>query len=352
MHQREEKDMSQSKEKITAGESALFCSQVALILQSGVPLHDGITALIGDENASPEAFQKLAATVQETGSLYEAVKSADAFPAYMVNMIRIGERAGKLEQVMRSLSAYYEREDRLRDSLRSAVMYPLVLMVLMAAVIGILAAKVLPVFDQVFAELGGELPALSVKMIQIGSVVGKVVLALMGVFLVVILVTVVVSRLRGGSDSLPEMLLSRGKIAAKMSAGRFASVASMMLSSGYDADEMLEMLPSVLSDKHVIDKVGVCREKIAAGRNFSQAVAEAGIFTGLPSRMLSVGYATGTMDTVMDELASLYEEEIDRSIESFVSVLEPILIAVLSGLIGAVLLSVMLPLMGIMSSIG
>lgn len=344
--------MKNRKEKITAEESALFCSQVALILHSGVPLHDGISALVGEDNAFPEVFHALAGTVRETGSLYEAVKDAEIFPAYLVNMIHIGERSGKLEEVMRALSAYYEREDRLHNSLRSAVLYPLVLMVMMALVIGILAAKVLPVFDQVFAELGSDLPASSVRLIAVGSVIGKVVLIVMGVLIVVLLAMALISHLRGDSDTLPEKLLRRGKLAAKVSAGRFASVSSMMLSSGYDSDEMLELIPSVLNDQGVIEKVGVCREKIAAGRNFAQAVDEAGVFSGLSSRMLSVGYATGTMDTVMDQLASLYEEEIDKSIESFVSVLEPILIAVLSCLIGAVLLSVMLPLMGIMSSIG
>ena len=126
----------------------------------------------------------------------------------------------------------------------------------------------------------------------------------------------------------------------------------MMLSSGYDTDRMLELMPTVLDDENVIQKVAECRKKIDDGKNFAQAITETGIFSGVYARMISVGYATGTLDSVMKKLASLYEEEIDRSLESFVSLIEPLLIAVLSVVIGAVLLSVMLPLMGIMSSIG
>jgi len=161
------------------------------------------------------------------------------------------------------------------------------------------------------------------------------------------------SRAKGtGTSALLGRLVLTRRLSAKIASGRFASVASMMLSSGYDTDRMLELIPTVLDDQNVIAKVRLCRGKISEGKNFAQAVTEVGIFTGVYSKMISVGYATGTLDSVMKKLALLYEEEIDRSLESFVSIIEPVLIAVLSVVIGAVLLSVMLPLMGIMSSIG
>ena len=307
--------------QISAGETALFCSQVALILQSGI--------------------------------LYEAVRQAGVFPEYMVNMIQIGETSGKLEEVMHSLAAYYEREDNLKNSVRGAVAYPLVLVAMMCVVVGILVAKVLPVFDKVFRELGSEMPAVSVTIMSVGVVVGKVVLVLLALVVVGLIGMAVWSRAKGrGMTALFSHFFLTRKLSAKIASGRFASVASMMLSSGYDTDKMLELIPTVLDDQAVIEKVERCRREIGDGRNFAQAVGVAGIFSGVYSKMISIGYTTGSLDSVMGKLASLYEEEIDRSLESFVSIIEPILIAVLSVVIGAVLLSVMLPLMGIMSSIG
>lgn len=348
-----EKKAQKNGHTISAGEAALFCSQVALILQSGIPLHDGIAALVGEGENSSGIFRELNDVVQASGSLYEAVRTAGVFPEYMVNMIQIGENSGKLEEVMGSLAAYYEREDNLKTSVRGAVTYPLVLVAMMAVVVGILVAKVLPVFDKVFSELGSQMPAVSVTIMTIGSVVGKCVLVLMALAMVALAALVVWSRARGvGVSALLGRLMVTRRLSAKIASGRFASVASMMLSSGYDTDRMLELIPTVLGDENVIRKVDECRIKIDEGKNFAQAITETGIFSGVYSKMISVGYATGTLDSVMKKLASLYEEEIDRSLESFVSLIEPLLIAVLSIVIGAVLLSVMLPLMGIMSSIG
>lgn len=348
-----EKKAQKNRGVISAGETALFCSQVALILQSGIPLHDGISALVGEGESSSVFFQELNDVVQASGSLYEAVKAAGVFPEYMVNMIRIGESSGKLEEVMTSLAAYYEREDNLKTSVRSAVAYPTVLVVMMAVVVGILVAKVLPVFDKVFRELGSQMPAVSVTIMSVGSVIGKCVLVLLALLAVLLAAAAVWSRARGigGAALLGRFFLTR-RLSEKIASGRFASVASMMLSSGCDTDRMLELIPTVLDDENVIRKVEECRSRIGEGSNFAQAVTETGIFSGVYSRMIAVGCATGTLDSVMKKLASLYEEEIDRSLESFVSIIEPVLIAVLSVVIGAVLLSVMLPLMGIMSSIG
>ncbi len=348
-----EKKVQMSGHMVSAAETAMFCSQVALILQSGIPLHDGISALVDEEENGAQIFAQMDHVVQDSGSLYDAVKATGVFPGYMVNMIQIGERAGKLEEVMTSLAAYYEREDNLKTSVRGAVAYPLVLVAMMAVVVGILVAKVLPVFDKVFRELGSQMPAVSVTIMSIGSVVGKCVLVLM-VFAVFVLVAMAIwSRAKGtGSATLLGRFVLTRRLSGKIASGRFASVASMMLSSGYDTDRMLELIPTVLDDENVIRKVEECRKKIEDGKNFAQAVNETKIFSGVYSKMIAVGYATGTLDSVMKKIASLYEEEIDRSLESFVSIIEPILIAVLSVVIGAVLLSVMLPLMGIMSSIG
>lgn len=136
--------------RIPAKETAVFCTQASLLLKAGVPLGEGLKTLTDEGTPQgKDLLRRIAEKVEETGSLYEGVREAEAFPSYMVQMIRIGERVGKLEEVLEALSRYYEREDKLRGAVRSAVLYPLILVVLMAAVIAVLVASVLPVFSQV-----------------------------------------------------------------------------------------------------------------------------------------------------------------------------------------------------------
>ena len=137
--------------RIPAKETAIFCSQVAMLLKAGIPLHEGIASLGEGADAGAGArFDKLIQILEESGSLYEAVRASDLFPAYMVNMVHIGEAVGHLDAVMESLGRYYEREDALHEAVRSAVRYPLVMIVMMAVVMGVLMTRVLPVFNEVF----------------------------------------------------------------------------------------------------------------------------------------------------------------------------------------------------------
>ena len=149
--------MSNKKnQKISSAELSIFCGQVALILEAGLPLYDGMETLAGADNNSENAemFKKASQGVTETGSLYEALKNDDRWPEYMVEMVGIGERSGHLESIMRGLESYYAREDRIRSSVVSAVTYPILLAVLLAVIVLILLWRVLPVFRRVLEGMG------------------------------------------------------------------------------------------------------------------------------------------------------------------------------------------------------
>ena len=137
--------------KISSAELSIFCGQVALILEAGLPLYDGMETLAGadKESENAEMFRKASEGVTATGSLYEALKSDNRWPEYMVEMVGIGERSGHLESIMRGLESYYAREDRIRSSVVSAVTYPILLSVLLAVIVFILLWRVLPVFRRV-----------------------------------------------------------------------------------------------------------------------------------------------------------------------------------------------------------
>lgn len=336
---------------------SLFCSQAVLILKAGIPLAEGIAAIgenVQDAQAR-ELIRQIGEEIERNGSFYSALKHTGAFPEYMVNMVNIGEKAGKLESVMEALSLYYARDDRLRRRVRSAILYPLILVLMMAAVVSVMVVKVLPVFNDVFLDMGTDLSAASLAVIRVGTSIGQYALAVILILAALLIILLVLIRTEAGSRCILNLLEGFGptrRLSDKIATARFASVFSMLLSSGYDTDEALELIPNILTNEKIIEKIKKSREAVRSGKPFVKALEEANLFPALYSSMIHLGAKTGSLDTVMSNLAEIYSDEADESISRAVSVFEPVMVAALSVVIGGILLSVMLPLMGIMTSIG
>ncbi len=344
------------KKGLSAAELSNFCGQVALILEAGLPLYDGMETLAGADKASANADLYVSASkgVTETGSLYSALKHDDRWPEYLVEMVGVGEQSGKLDQVMRGLEEYYAREDRIRSSVVSAVTYPLVLGVLLVVIVLILLWKVLPVFRRVLSSMGVAMTESGNAMMRLGSAVGWIVLGVVALVVIAVLVGLILMRTKHRDKVLAVaqcLIPSLKHVNQKLSASRVASVLSMMLSGGFPTDEALEMTAKVLSDKDAAGQVEAIRESLRQGSTFADAVAQTGLFEELHNRMITMGSATGRDDQVLAKLAGLYEEQVEDEITRLVSIIEPTLVALLSVVIGAVLLSVMLPMAGILSSL-
>ncbi len=343
------------KGMLPADEIASFCGQVALILQAGIPLYDGMETLVEscEDKKAKEAFKQLADKVIETGRLYEAVLEAGFFPQYMVNMIHIGEEAGKLDEVLKSLSVYYEREARIRKSIKSAISYPILLIMMMAAVVTLLVTSVLPVFEKVFENMGTDISETGKSIMNAGLVVGSISFLVIAIVLAIIIVIYIASKL-GAAEYLKrisfKLPLLRG-LSKKISSGRFASVLSMMISSGYSLEKALELAPGIVTDSVAREKIRKCDELLKEGSSFPEALENIDMFKGMHNRMISVGFKAGQLDAVMDKMTKLYEDEVDDTIERLLSFIEPTLVAMLSIIIGGILVSVMLPLTSIMSSL-
>ena len=341
---------------LSAAELSNFCGQVALILEAGLPLYDGMETLAGADSGSAHADVYSAASkgVTETGSLYDAIKDDSRWPKYLVEMVGIGERSGQLDQVMRGLEAYYAREDRIRSSISSAVTYPLVLGVMLIVIVLILLWKVLPVFRRVLNSMGAGLSESGSLLMRLGVSVGWIILALVALVVVLVVTGVVLLRTKHRDKVMQvvqRVMPSLQRLNKKLSASRVASVLSMMLSSGFPTDEALEMTSNVLSDRNAAEKVLSIRKSLEDGSTFAEAVTKTNLFEDLHNRMITMGSATGQEDQVLGKLASLYEEQVEDGITRLVAIIEPTLVALLSVVIGAVLLSVMLPMAGILTSL-
>ena len=346
----------QEKHALSAAELSNFCGQVALILEAGLPLYDGMETLAGTESngENKDVYASASKGVTETGSLYEALKDDDHWPAYLVEMVRIGERSSQLEQVMRGLESYYAREDRIRSSVISAVTYPLVLGVMLVLIVLILLWRVLPVFRRVLDSMGGGMSESGSVMMRLGVTVGWVMLALVVLVMIAVIVAVVLLRTKHRDRVialLEKFFPPYRSLNKKLAASRVAGVLSMMLSSGFPTDEALEMTANILSNKEAAAKVSAIRTGLEEGKGVADAISEAKLFDELHDRMIKMGSTTGREDQVLAKLANLNEEQVEERISRMVSIIEPTLVALLSVVIGAVLLSVMLPMAGILSSL-
>lgn len=342
--------------KLSAAELSTFCGQVALVLEAGLPLYDGMETLAGADAASAHAelYRKASKGVTETGSLYETLKADENWPEYLVEMVGIGERSGQLERVMRSLETYYAREDRIRSSVVSAVTYPLVLSVMLVFIVLILLWKVLPVFRRVLNSMGISMSESGSALMRLGTAVGWIVLVLVALLVILALAAAVLLRTKRREQVLAflrKVFPPLASLNRKLTASRVASVLSMLLSGGFPTDEALEMAAAVLGDKQAADKVRSIHTGLDSGKTLADAIGDAKIFDELHQRMIQMGSATGREDQVLNKLAGLYEEQVEDDITRLVSIIEPSLVALLAVVIGAVLLSVMLPMAGILSSL-
>ena len=344
------------KNGLTSAELSSFCGQVALILEAGLPLYDGMETLAGAAEQTGEngdVFKTASKRVTETGSLYEALKADPRWPDYLVEMVGIGERSGHLEKVMRGLEAYYAREDRIRSSVAGAITYPLVLGVMLVLIVLILLWRVLPVFQRVLSSMGIGMSEASTRMMRLGSTFGWIILVLVAVIVIAVIAALILSRTRysGKVKAIIQKIPVIHRLNQRLSASRVSSVLSMMLSSGFPTGEALEMTAKVLSDKNAAAEVEKIRTSLEEGKAFADAVAETNLFEPMHERMICMGSATGHEDQVFDKLSQIYEEQVEDHISRLISIIEPTLVALLAVIIGAVLLTVMLPMAGILSSL-
>ncbi|MDR2615881.1 MAG: type II secretion system F family protein [Oscillospiraceae bacterium] len=327
-----------------------FCMSLHLAMRAGIPISEGLGMYREEETDA--ARREFIGVVEESVSLGErlsdALRKSGAFPAYMVDMVEVGERTGKLDDTLLSLSRYYDRQEVISKSIRGAVTYPAMLLGVLLLVLVIFVVKILPIFSDVYRQLGAQMSGLATAALLFGQWLGKYWIPIVAV-VVVLAVSAVV--LRSRLKEILRGLFMGGRLGRAMLAARFSGILTMTLASGMDSDEALTMAARLTDDKKAAAKIAACAEEAAKGTSFTQCVADTGIFPALYNRMLAIGVRTGGADTVMEEIARRTGDEASDRLEAFIGKIEPTLVIIMSLLVGLLLLSVMLPLAGIMSAI-
>ena len=269
-------------------------------------------------------------------------------------MAKLGQETGTLDQMMKSLSDYYEKEDRLIKAVKNAVTYPAMMILMLLVVLFVLFVKVMPIFSKVYEQLGAEMSPVAQSAIRLGGIFSGVALVLVALIAVVVAGMSIAAKMGihvNFIQNVIRQIKNRSKIAQAIAKRRFTAVLSLTLRSGLEFEKGLELAGGLAENDVISEQLKKCSEKLELGESYYDALKETGMFSGFYIQMIKVGTRSGHLDSVMEEISNDYEEIADTAIDNMIARFEPTIVAVLAVSVGLVLLSVMLPLAGVLSAI-
>ncbi len=341
------------KRLISNDDIASLCLELALLLHAGVSTGDALS-LLAEEGDRRGMLKAMAEQVDSGETLSAALRESGAFPTYVCGLVEVGERTGRTEEALSALSRYYEDRVRLARRVRSALLYPAVMLALMLVVIGVLLVKVLPIFDDVYASLGGRLTGVAAGLLTLGRWLEgamPVLFAVLAAVAALVLLFTAVGPLRRGILSLWHRTRGDKGVSRKLNNARLAQALAMGMASGLPVDEAVE-LSANLMEGGAKKRCESCRKRLEGGESLGDALKKSGLLPARQSRLLELGQRSGAGDASMEKIARDLSEEGEAALDALVGRVEPALVLVCSVLVGLILLSVMLPLMHIMSAIG
>ncbi len=341
--------------KLTMSEKYMFCNQMAMILESGFSLNQGVMMVYEemDDKNIKGVLQEVAKYLDEQVSFSEAIDLTKAFDDYMVNLVKVGETSGNLDDVMQSLSEYYARIDDITNKLKQALTYPIILIIMMVVVVGIIVFKVLPIFKDVLNGLGSDLSSYANSFMEFGQIFSLICFAVLLVLVIVIIAGYLYQRVTHVnvlSNVVQKSFLTR-KLSRALNKAQITYALSLFISSGYDLQEAMKFVPKLVDDKQLRANLEKCNEDLINGDSFVEVIKKYQIYQGMQLNMIQVGFKTGQVDIIMKQLSNSFQEEVSRAIDQFLNIIEPTIVTLLSLVVGIVLMSVMLPLISIMSSL-
>lgn len=346
-----------AKKELSSRAVSIFCEDLAMMLHAGIQPDEAAGLLAEDSVCEP--FQEAACSMQKSlilgSSLSRAADESGIFPQYAVQMIAAGELSGRTDAVLHSLSRHYAGNDQLEKKLKSAVAYPCVLLGLMALILVALVTKVLPVFTSVYQSLSGNLAASSFSYIRLAYIVGWAGL-LFTLFLAALLLSgLTLSRTAAGRTklaSLFEILPFTAYSSRQLALARFTSALSVFIASGLDTDTALESAGLMTHHRGVCEQVELCKHSMAEGTGLACAIFEQKLFEPLYGRMLISSARSGQLESALQDLSQLFQQDAATALDRLIDSIEPVLAGFLTVIVGSTLLSVMLPLISILGSIG
>lgn len=329
---------------------AIFCKQFALLVRSGMPMLESIriSAEQSEDKVLKKALEEVADDVESGASLTSAMlKHEAAFPGLLSAVVAVGEEGGFLEKSLDSMAKTYKSELELRQRLKSATTYPIIVIVASLLVLAVMLIFVVPIFAEMFEGLGAELPVATQILVNISknSIIIFPVLAVISVALAIFYRKYknevwMLSRV----DAIKLKLPVFGSLSTKIAVARFSRNLSMMLRAGVSLPNALRKVAGTADNWVISTAIEKAVVEMENGGNFSTSIGKLTMFPTMVTQMIVVGEKSGSLADMLDTVADFYDEEVKEASESLASALEPILIVVLGGLVGGMLFALYTPM--------
>jgi len=342
---------------VSAKSLAVFTRQFSVMIDAGLPLVQCLEILgtQEDDKSFGRVILETRAEVENGASLADAMrKNPKVFDALFTNMIAAGEAGGILDTILKRLATYIEKAVKLKNQVQSAMIYPVAIVLIATVVVGVILWKVIPTFATLFAGLGAELPlptrvviALSNGLVRFGPFVlvgiGGLVFAFRAYY-----------NTAGGRMVVDGIMLKApvfGPMMRKIAVARFCRTLATLLASGVSILEALDITARTAGNAVVEKALNTTRKSIEGGETIANPLKETAVFPPMVVQMISVGEATGALDTMLGKIADFYEEEVDVAVAGLLTLLEPLMIAVLGGIVGGIVIAMYMPIFALISNL-
>jgi type IV pilus assembly protein PilC len=334
-----------------------FCESMGMMMRSGIQTDEALGLLLSGKDGKAGILEQglvyMKEQAEQGSGLAKAMEGSGIFPDYALQMVSAGESSGRLEDTLFRLSGYYREQKSISEKLRNSVTYPAAMIVLIIAVLAAMLFMVLPVFTGVYNDLTGSLAGSSFSYIRAAYAVCWIALIVMVVLAAALFFGF--RAWRSGKKAGVEKLLRRFPVCAgildSMGMFRFTSALGMFLASGEMQDEALLKSIPMTDCAPVEEKLKKCAARMEEGHSIAQAAFDEELFEPVYGRMLLAGERSGSMESVLERLTGLLEENCSNLVDRLVGTVDPLLSGILMITVGLSLLSVMLPLIGMMNSV-
>jgi type IV pilus assembly protein PilC len=336
--------------KVKNRDVILFARQFSTMIDAGLPIIQCLDILYSQQaNAT---FKKMLKEIKESveggATLAEALKKfPKQFDSLFVNMIAAGEAGGILDAILRRLATYMEKAAKLKSQVKGAMTYPIVTLIIAVMVLAVILVFVIPVFEEMFADFGGELPVPTQIVVAMSDMVkSKIVYIIIGLLLFSIAFkkTYGTEKGREVTDKLLLKIPVFGDLLRKVAVAKFSRTMGTMLTSGVAILEALDIVAKTAGNKTVENAIYKVRKGISEGRTMADPLAASGVFPSMVCQMIGVGESTGALDAMLGKIADFYDEEVDQSVENLTALIEPFMLVFLGVTIGGLVVAMYLPI--------
>ncbi|MCX5896095.1 MAG: type II secretion system F family protein [Proteobacteria bacterium] len=336
----------------------LFTRQLSTMIDAGLPLIQGLEILASQEpnKTFKKILSQIKADVEAGATFADALKKhPKVFDNLYANLVAAGEMGGVLDTILQRLASYIEKNEKLKGKVKGALVYPVTILIIAAVVVLVMLVFVIPVFQEMFSSLGGQLPALTQAVVDTSAFLRKNFLILIGIIVgIVVAFNRIKATDKGGYffDKLFLKLPVFGLLLRKVAVANFTRTLGTMITSGVPILDGLDIVAKTAGNRIVEEAILATKASISEGKTIAEPLSKSGVFPSMVCQMVSVGESTGALDSMLVKIADFYDEEVDAAVDAITSLIEPFMMIFLGGTVGTMLAAMYLPIFKMAGAIG